>query len=332
MSKNYTQLSLQQRYQIEALKAAGIRQNQIARQLGVHPSTISRELSRNSFIRGRCKGAYRAVTAERKAKTRHREKPKRVLLTSELKDTIAGLLVNERWSPEYISKASGIAGMVSAEWIYRWIWRCKRSSVRPDVPYQKLYKYLRHARRKRKRGNKRDNRGVIPNRVMIDKRPSVVKKRKRAGDIEADLMLGRNQKGMLLVLTDRATLHTRLVKLKNRKSEYVKNEIIKCLNQSPYPVHTITFDNDKAFSCHEKISEALNIQSYFTRPYTSQDKGTVENRIGVIRRFFPRKTDIEHKTKQEIREVERKINNRPVRKFNYQTPTQVLKQKIALIT
>jgi IS30 family transposase len=81
-----------------------------------------------------------------------------------------------------------------------------------------------------------------------------------------------------------------------------------------------------------KVAEVLNVTTYFTRPYTSQDKGTVENRIGQIRRFFPKKTDLSLVTANQVKKVERLLNDRPVRKFNYKTPNQVLQEKIALIT
>jgi IS30 family transposase len=80
------------------------------------------------------------------------------------------------------------------------------------------------------------------------------------------------------------------------------------------------------------VAVALNINTYFTRPYTSQDKGTVENRIGQLRRFFPKKTDLSTVTSEQVKRVERLLNNRPVRKFNYKTPNQVLLEKIALIS
>lgn len=85
----------------------------------------------------------------------------------------------------------------------------------------------------------------------------------------------------------------------------------------------MTFDNDQAFSQHQKIAQTLNIKTYFTRPYTSQDKGTIENRNGVIRLFFPKKTDFEKVITKEIKRVETEINNRPVRKFGYLTPNEV---------
>ena len=128
------------------------------------------------------------------------------------------------------------------------------------------------------RGNRKDSRGIIPNRVSIENRPAVVSKRKRAGDIEVDLMMGKNHKGALLVLTYRTTLYTRLKLLRTKESNAVKEGILACLQNSNCPAHTLTFDNGKAFSAHEKI------------------------------------------------------NNRPIRKFNYKPAKQALQQKIALIT
>ena len=94
----------------------------------------------------------------------------------------------------------------------------------------------------------------------------------------------------------------------------------------------MTFDNGKAFSAHEKIKEITGAGTCFTKPYTSQKKGTAENRTGVIRRFFPKKTEFKFVTEEQVNEVEEKINNRPIRKFNYKTAKQALQQKIALIT
>ena len=133
-------------------------------------------------------------------------------------------------------------------------------------------------------------------------------------------------------MTDRATLHTSLHMLRNRHSAVVSKAIINKLNKVKYPTHTITFDNDKGFADHKNVANALNVKTYFTRPYTSQDKGTVENRIGQLRRFFPKKTELSIVTSEQVKRVERLLNNRPVRKFNYKIPNQVLVEKIALIS
>ena len=334
MTKNYTQLSLVQRYQIQSLWNAGMTQKFIANELEVHPSTICRELSRNIAKRGRTSGHYIASNAQRKTDIRHQDKSKQVLFTDSMKYVIIRQLEVDKWSPEIISQMGHKTGNcpISHEWIYQWIWSCKHGNKREDADYKQLYKHLRHGKRRRKRGNRKDNRGIIHHRVSIELRPSIVNKRERLGDIEVDLMMGKNHQGALLVMTDRATLHTRLTKLQGKTSLEVKVAMIKVLTKINYPIHTLTFDNDKAFSEHQSIGQKVTADTYFTRPYTSQDKGTVENRIGVIRRFFPKKTDLLIVSKKDVKLVERKLNNRPVRKFNYSTPNQVLQQKIALIT
>ncbi|OYW81256.1 MAG: hypothetical protein B7Y37_12600 [Sphingobacteriia bacterium 28-36-52] len=334
MTKNYTQLSLVQRYQIQAFVKAEKKQKWIAEQIGVHPSTISRELCRNIAKRGRTAGSYIATNAQRRADQRHEFKPKLVKFNLAMKRHAVKKLEVEKWSPELISVKGKETGdcPISHEWLYQWIWQSKHGNKRTDKPYKRIYLHLKHGRRRRKRGNQKDKRGIIPNRVPIEKRPKIVNKRDRPGDIEVDFMMGKNHKGALLVMTDRATLHTSLHKLSNRRSETVSKAIIKKLEQADYPMHTVTFDNDLGFANHTEVAEALNVDTYFTRPYTSQDKGTVENRIGQIRRFFPKKTDLSLITNAQVKRVEQLLNDRPVRKFNYLTPNQVLQQKIALIT
>jgi len=334
MTKNYTQLSLIQRYQIEAFIKAGMKQKKIAEHLGVNPSTISRELKRNTAQRGRTAGTYWATNAQRRTEQRHQLKPKLVKFNLAMKKQAVRWLSKEKWSPELISVKGKETGKcpLSIEGLYRWIWQSKHGNKAADKPYKRIYLHLKHSRRRRKRGNRKDNRGIISNRVPIEKRPKIVNKRIRPGDIEVDFMMGKNHKGALLVMTDRATLHTSLHKLRNRRSETVSKAIIKKLEQADYPVYTVTFDNDLGFANHMDVAEALNVETYFTRPYTSQDKGTVENRIGQIRRFFPKKTDLSLVTDYQVKRVEQLLNDRPVRKFNYLTPNQVLQQKIALIT
>lgn len=117
--------------------------------------------------------------------------------------------------------------------------------------------------------------------------------RKRIGDVEVDLMIGSNHKSALLVMTDRTTLITMIEKLNSKNADEVYQKMNDRLtNFRASWIKTITFDNGKEFAYHHKIGKGLKVKTYFTRPYTSQDKGTVENRIGVIRRFFPEKTDL----------------------------------------
>ena len=336
MTKKYNQLTLEQRYKIEALKNSGHSQSFTASHIGVSKSTISRELKRNTPQRGVGAKVYTAKRAQENTDIRHKHKPKQVKFSNELKEQAKKWMLEKHYSPELVSaqwKKDGVEG-VSHETIYKFVWECKHTYKRCNRRYKKLYKALRHGRRRRKRGNYKDSRGLIPNRVSIEKRPKIVEKRKRLGDLEADLIMGKAHKSALLVTTDRATLKTTIDKLTGKDPHTVSKKLIKRLKQMPL-IKTITFDNDQAFSHHEKIAEETGAKTYFTRPYTSQEKGTVENRNGLIRWFFPKQTDFREVALREIKKVENEINNRPIRKFGYKTANEVflkLKGSVALMS
>lgn len=333
---NYKQLGQEQRYVIDRLLRQGKSQKEIANVLGCHKSTISRELKRNTPQRGRGAKEYNPDRAQMKAQKRHQEKNKHIIFTDEMRTQIIKQLTIEKLSPELITQMGRRenADFVSHETIYQWIWAMKSSHKKQDQPYQHLYTDLRHGRRRRKRGNYHENRGCISNRVSIEKRPLIVEKRQRIGDVEVDLMMGKNHQPGLLVITDRASLKTSLVKISTKASKPIAQSIIRKMKPCKQWLKTMTYDNDLAFALHKTVNEQLQTQSFFTHPYTSQEKGTVENRIGVLRRFFPKKTDFALISVKRVRQVEKMINERPVRKFNYQTPNAVFLQKlkVALIT
>lgn len=327
MTKKYLQLTLEQRYKIEAYCHDGKTQTEIANLLLVHKSTISRELKRNIPKRGVGAKVYTASKAQEKTTIRHQTKAKHTTFTPSLKLQMLNWLTSKRYSPELVRatwKKQCIRG-VSHECMYQFIWHCKHTNQQKNRKFKNIYKLLKHGKRKRKRGNYKDSRGVIPNRVSIEKRPAVVGKRKRFGDIEVDLIMGKNHKSALLVTVDRATLMTTIDKLESKNADVISNTIIKRMKKLP-PLKTMTFDNDKAFSQHEKIAKELSVKTYFTRPYTSQDKGTIENKNGIIRLFVPKKTDFNLMDKIDIKKIETEINNRPVRKFGYLTPNEVFLQ------
>lgn len=332
--QKYKQLDLQDRHKIKALLDGGHSQTKIAEIIGVHKSTISRELSRNIPTRGRYANEYRPQAAQQKTNQRHRDKRKHIRFTEDLKQEAIQWLTTEKLSPELISgrwRVQGVDG-VSHEAIYQWIWRSKACK---DPATAKLYKYLKHGRRRRKRGNYNDSRGVLSERVGIEERPKVVEERTRLGDLEGDFMVGKAHQSALLVITDRATLLTRLKKVDSRRADRTEVAIEEMLERIPKSfIKTLTLDNDKGFANHVSIGNKLDADVYFTRPYTSQDKGTVENRIGIIRQFFPKGTDLRDISTQQIKTVERHINNRPIRKFDYLSPIQqTLKYRaVALVT
>ena len=198
---------------------------------------------------------------------------------------------------------------VSHETISKWIWKAKHSNHGGHKDYKGLYKHLRHTGRRQKRNNVKDRRGAIKGRIGMEERPRVVEQRSRIGDIEVGLMMGSRHKSALLVMTDRATLVTMIEKLASKNAEEVYQKMNERLSRfSGCWIKTITFDNGKEFAQHAKLAKDFNEKTYFTRPYTSQDKGTVENRIGVIRRFFPKKTDFRKVSNKKIKEVERLLN------------------------
>ena len=333
--KKYKQLSPEQRYTIEQLLYKGYTQSSIADILEVNKSTISRELKRNISKRGRLSGIYCAQNAQRKTEIRHKDKRKSIRLDTTKLKYIRDKLKQQRWSPEYISERGKLelGDFVCHETIYLYIWKTKHSNKRQYAEDKELHKYLRHHKRRRKRKNSKENRGMIPDRVSIDQRPTIIDERKRSGDFEVDLMMGTSHRPGLIVMTDRKNLETKLIKTNTKEAKEIARKIIQRIRRDNQKVHSLTFDNDLAFADHKTIGKALGCRNYFTRPYTSQDKGTVENRIGVIRRFFPKGTDmslIHHST---IKSVERKLNNRPVRKFNYLTPNEKKKsiRSVALI-
>lgn len=327
--KVFHQLSEQERSKIEVLIKAGNSKAEIADLIGRHISTIYRELSRNTPKRGVGAKVYNASNAQLKTEKRHKLKPKRVCFTDDLKTKVYKQIVDDKLSPELIAGAAKRNNevCVSHETIYKWIWQCKHGNKQKDRKYKSLCKHLKHHGRHRKRKNSHDNRGCIQYRVSIEKRPEIANKRNRIGDEEMDIVLGKNHSPGLLVLQDRKTRMTWLDKIDNKKADYIEKKINNLMQRCKHKIRTISTDNDKAFAYHYK----LKVPVYFTHPYSSFEKGSIENRIGVLRRFFPKKTDFRKLTKKEIKLVEHKLNNRPMKLFNFETPLQQYK-KFALIS
>ena len=217
----------------------------------------------NTARRGPTAVCCSARNAGRKTTERHAHKAIALKSNDRMKQVAVQWLQVDKWSPELISVRGNETGLcpVSHECLYQWIWACKHGNKRAHQPFKRLYQDLRHGHRRRKRGLRRDSRGVITGRVSIENRPAIVQSRKRIGDIEVDLMMGKKHQGALLVMTDRATLHTHLHKLPNKKSHTVSQSIRRILHKATYPLHTLTFDNDKAFAGHQAIGLALGLET-----------------------------------------------------------------------
>ena len=176
MTKKYNQLTLSQRYKIEVYLESDKSQSEISILLGVHKSTISRELSRNVPKRGFGAKVYQADKAQLKTENRHTQKPKNSIFSLPLKLQMKAWMDIKKYSPELVSaqwQKDKIKG-VSHECIYQFIWKCKHTNKKENKAFKEVYKFLKHGKRRRKRGNYKENRGSIPNRVSIENRPKIV--------------------------------------------------------------------------------------------------------------------------------------------------------------
>ncbi len=160
---------------------------------------------------------YVAEKGQKKTDFRHAEKHKQISFSIYKKQDVRQLMTVEKYSPELICSQWRKDGKrsVSHETIYKWIWDCKHTNRKDQVEDKQLYLHLKHARRRRKRGNYKDNRGLIAHRVSVEKRPKIVDKRKRLGDMEVGLIIGKNHQSGLLVTLDRATLVTTMLYIFN---------------------------------------------------------------------------------------------------------------------
>lgn len=313
----FAQLQEAERIKIEVLLNQGLSLKMIASQLSRSVSTISREVKRNSF------GKYMAAKAQCATIKRHRVKRKHSVFDQRMINFISQGLEAKKWSPEMISVEGRKRrkDFVSHEWIYRWIWRMKFSQRKDDQQYRKLYKHLKHGTGRKRRGKIRCNRGNIINRQWIEKRPTTASKRHRIGDLEADVVLGKGRQPGLLVALDRKSRKTWIRKINNRSASHVMSKLLQICSTIGN-VKTVTLDNDQSFAHHYKLND-VGIKTYFTHPFSSQEKGSVENRIGVIRMFFPKKTDFKSINSNQVKKVEKLINERPMRMFNYLTPNEI---------
>jgi IS30 family transposase len=312
-SMNYKQLSYEQRHEIYALLKAGINQTKIAKIVGVSRSTISREIKRNTGLKG-----YRPKQANERALERRRNADKHIRFNDEIKKVVKKHLEQD-WSPEQISG---------------WLKRNNKPSVSHETIYQfviddqqrggELYKHLRLGRRKRRKRIKGgDHRGQIPNRVSIDERPAIVDTKERVGDWELDTIIGKNHKGAIVTAVERKTKFSCMRSVPKKESALVTKALIEMLEPYKKFVYTLTVDNGKEFSGHQTIAQELQAEFYFAHPYSSWERGLNENTNGLIRQYFPKKTSFINITDKQVECVQEKLNNRPRKTLNFDTPQQL---------
>ena len=293
-------------------KYKGVRE--IAKELGRSPATISRELNRPEakYYKGNYMGRKTHDIVRKNWATTHYKKK---LANSEVREYVIKA-IKHRWSPELIAGRLRTKFKIKIHHlsIYRFI--------REDMP--ELQEYLTRKRFRRRNKKEKAYKSLIPNRTDISKRPKNANDRLVFGHFEADTVLSSRQtKHAIVVLSDRATRKTHIKRLVNKKALETSTKIISLLEKYPKKQRkTITYDNGVEFSAHEMVNKELKTKSYFCKPYSAWEKGTVENINGLIRRFFPKRTDFDLISDAELQLVEDWINNRPMKVLNFMTPNE----------
>ena len=312
-----THLTLEERYQIQAMRRFGAGHNKIARVLGRSRSTIDREVKRNKAADEHYNASRADAFARARLRSRARANARRIdpavwgrvrsylpVMTPEL---IAGRL-----------RLEGCGLRVSHESIYSHIYADKRAGGQlwRLLPCQKL--------RRRRYGAGRTRRHLIPDRVPIEMRPAIVERKTRFGDWEGDTLADASHRNAVATLVERRSMYVVLAAVKKRTTELVCNAIANALKWAPLPAHTLTLDNGAEFCAHGRITEAVGTRCYFARPYAAWQRGLNENHNGLVRRYIPKKSSLANYTQAQLDIIANRLNNRPRKKLGYLTPREFI--------
>lgn len=305
-------ITTEQRYLIEAYLKLNMSKKFISDELNIDSSSVYREINRNKLKFG----GYSAKTADMYAKERKDRFITNRKFSSKCEKTVLKYLKKD-WSPKQIVGycLNNSIEMVSHERIYQFVRKDKNDG---GVLFENLRHKLKH--RKRPIGK----RFPIKGRVSIEERPEIVDQKTRFGDWEMDTIIGAHQQGAILTLTERKTNFILMEKLHlGKDSVGLKNQIIDLLLPYKDYIHTITTDNGTEFAEHIAIAKKLETSIYFAHPYSSWEKGSIENANKLIRQYVKKGTDLNDYTKKQLTEFQYKINERPREKLNFDSPKNI---------
>ena len=311
----FKHLTQGQRYHIEAYKKAGYSNKYIANDLGVDPSTIGRELKRNSSP---IRESYGAASAHEMATLR---KSVNSSVPIKLKGKVLSLIdegIKEDWSPEQVSATLKIIHNISISFvrIYHYVYADKQQGGL-------LHTHLRFYNKKRRVSYGTRCSNGLKNRVSISQRPEIVETKERLGDFEMDTIIGKGKRGAITTIVDRASAFVKISIPTTKRAEDIEKESIRLLSPFKELTHTITSDNGLEFANHESISKALDCDYYFCHPYSSWERGLNEYTNGLIRQYIPKGSSFENITQEEIQKIEDKLNHRPRKNLGWKTPYEV---------
>ena len=309
---SYVHLTISERVKIETLSDLNYSIREIAHQLGRSPSTVSRELKRCESA-----GSYQAEAAQ---KTYAGKKKRCGAKSKGTEETVAVVQqkLDETWSPEQIANRL-FEGKLCFKTIYRWIYEGLIL-----VPLTVL-------RQKGKRRKPQETRGRFTIGTPIAKRPKEVRKRETFGHWELDTVVSSRGKSKACVATfiERKTRWYTAIKMLDRTSASMEKAVHTLYERFPEAGFlTATTDRGKEFSCYSSLEKELNIQVYFADPYSSWQRGSNENGNGLLREFFPKKTDFATVTESELNEALRLINNRPRKCLKWRTANEALMDEV----
>lgn len=318
-------LTREQRYYICLQIANRVTQSSIAKVLGVHRSTISRELDRNQ----RGDDDYDSDYAHKKAsiKRSHASSAKAFkTVNKRMKEYIYSHLM-QGWSPEQISGRMNmdIRKSISHETIYKYI---KHDKCNGGT----LFKLLAHQGKKYKYGSKKGP--SIIDRVDISARPAIVDKKSRIGDFEIDTVVSARNTGKscLVTVVERKSKATFIRKASDKSATQIQLALEDIYLSTTLPILTMTSDNGTEFANHKLISENIGCDFYFARPYRSSDRALNENTNGLIRRRVPKGTNFDIISEEEIKQIENDLNNRPRKALKYKTPNEVISKYLQRVS
>jgi IS30 family transposase len=324
----YHHLTLEERDTVARLWAQGRSLGQIAQELRRNKGTISRELKRNGT---QIRKLYGAAQAHQRACLRKSEAGHRPRLKNKYIRTYVRKQLLNGWSPELIAgrlrKLPSKPQRICPESIYRFIYDPAARRNENLVPC-----LARAHKRRLALGHRHTHRDLhIPERISIRKRPAAVEHRRQAGHWENDSAMARVSKAAVNVLVERTTRLTKLSRLPRRTAHETSVAIVRSLSHLPSRLRrTITYDNGAENVEHQRTNSKLHTLSFFCEPFHSWEKGTVENTIGLVRRFYPKKTNFDRVSVKELKRVERWLNNRPRKVLHYDTPRERYRRIVAL--
>lgn len=323
-------LSLTEREEVSRAVVAGVSIRAIAARIGRAPSTISRELQRNG---GRAQ--YRAVQADQHAWDRARRPKHCKLAENRMLANMVTSKLQLQWSPEQVAGwlrqlfPSYEEYHVSHETIYRSLYIQARGALKKE-----LLEHLRRSRamrRSRHHTQKTDNHGRIKDAVSISERPAVAEDRAVPGHWEGDLLFGSHN-SQIATLVERQTRYVMLVKVTGKDTETVVNALIENARRLPHELYkSLTWDRGKEMAAHKRFTLATDIQVYFCDPQNPWQRGSNENTNGLLRQYFPKGLDLSSYSQDKLDEIARRLNERPRKTLDYQTPAQRFDRCVALI-